>query len=566
MKSKILRRIINLALAAVMVFSVGSFVGCSKDKVVRDGKTVNIRTYRAGYGVEWVYELQQKFESVYKEQGYKINVLTPSSDMRNNVALTDMALGNVTTGVDLYLIGGVGADSVGENGDYGVLAEDIEQIVYTQKPIGYDGVEEDKTIKDKLSSTVTADLRDGKGVMYGFNWATSSAGLVVNTKKLARYELSLPRTTNEMFAAFDKIYKTSKQTSIYPVTYVSGTNGYVNCALGSWHAQYDYEGFNKFWSMTDEGLPMIGNGYEVFGGDAIESMLSIGYHAMDWRIAASGSTSQELDQAQSQIMDTNRGAVFMFNGDWMLNEVKANYLEELDDIEFINTPVNSDVGLKLFGPGTAYDLSESEADKLLSGIISKVDENASVEDIVAAFADYNLTAQDATVVAQTRGLTYCRGTEQLAYIAKDSPVKDIAALVLRMMASDDFAETFATTANCATPYAFDANITNKYKFVRQSFAIVQNRYYKAIVNNAKGFRKTLGITSYLTNVSHLPSKMYNSGVTMYDGNGGIAQDNAGHDVTAQVYVDAAKALIKSAHDDAQSRWNNYLTSAGISKD
>ncbi|MBQ4053070.1 MAG: hypothetical protein IJD33_01890, partial [Clostridia bacterium] len=52
-----------------------------KDGVIVDGKTVNIRMTKAGNGVEWAYILAEKFEKVYAEEGYKVNILEPSADM-----------------------------------------------------------------------------------------------------------------------------------------------------------------------------------------------------------------------------------------------------------------------------------------------------------------------------------------------------------------------------------------------------------------------------------------------------------------------------------------------------
>lgn len=563
---KFLKRIVIVITVSAVLFSTVALIGCGgKDKIVNDGKTVNLRTFKAGYGIDFIYEFKERFEKVYEKEGYKLNIITPSSDMRGNVALTDMAKDYKDNGVDLYLIGSLFPDQVGENGDYGVLAEDLEESVYNQKPINFDGKEEETTIKDKGASAFEKYLRDGNGKMYGFSWATSSAGLVVNTKKLAKYPgLKIPNTTDEMFYVFDKIYESSEQTGIRPVTFVSGTNGYVNCALNTWFAQLDSGEYEKFWTMQDNGREMKENGYEVFNREsayALESMLSLGYHAMDLKIAARGSSTAELDQAQSLIMG-NKGAVFMFNGDWMLNEVKATYEEELNDIEFVNTPLNSQLGVKLFCKAP-YNLTEEKADELLSAIIEKVDSNAPVEQIVSDFSEYGLTREDALTVANARGLTFCRGVENLAYIRKDSSVKDIAALVLRMMASDDYAELFSETANSATPYSQNANLTSEYKFVRQSFALTQNVYYNFVCGRPFGLRRDLNLTAFLPNVTHLPSKMYGSGVSMYDGKGGVALDENGNRYTTDVYKNAAEKLLDSAYVYAKEGWSNILVSNGI---
>ncbi|MBQ8319618.1 MAG: hypothetical protein IJX81_01950 [Clostridia bacterium] len=539
----------------------------SKDQVVSDGKTINVRAVKMGYGEEFVYELKSAFEAAYAEEGYKLNVLTPSSDMRGNVALTDLARGYGETGVDLYITGTITPDQVGEEGEYGVLVEDIRESVHNQKAIGFDGEEEEFTVGEKLSDGMEAFLTDSHGKLYGFAYAQSSAGLVVNTRKLAKYGVTeLPVTTNEMFEIFDTIYfgangiQNSEKSTTFPVTYVSGTNGYVNCALMTWLAQYDLAGYNEFWSMqkTVEGVKtdMLEDGYEVFNSAAVTSMLSLAYHAMDTRIAAYGSTTQTLDQAQAKIMKDKNDAVFMFNGDWMLNEVKLNYRNYLKDIEFINTPINSDLGKRLFGAGTTHNLSDEKADDVLSLAAKCADQGMTAAEIVAKVAaelSVTISEAEAQTVATARGIVYTRGIEAKAYITKDSAMKDEAALVLRMMASDDFAEMFVKTANSATPYLGENEIESDYKFVKQALDVATNPYAINITSTPYGLRSRLGLTTAIYGVSHVPSAIYNQGVSMYDGKGGV-QSGA----SVSVYETAAKNMQKTAYDKAKEKWSEMV--------
>lgn len=556
-------------LALTTAFSATSFTACgSKDEIIKDGKTVNVRVCRMGYGDEFAYELKERFEETFANEGYKLNILEPSTDMRGNVALTELADGYDTTGVDLYISGGLTAEQVGVNGDYGVVVEDLTELVYNQKPIGYDGKEETQTIAQKLDPEVISYAKDSTGKMYNFMYAQSSAGLVVNTRKLAKYGLELPRTTNEMFDCFDKIYRgtngvgNSTSTSTYPVTYVSGTNGYALCAFLTMFAQYDIDEYNRFWSMEEKvdgvATPMRENGYEVYKSDAVLSMLTNAYRGMDVRAAAPGSTTQTLDQSQAKIMvDGKNNAVFMFNGDWMLNEVALNFEDEVDDIEFINTPVNSDLGLRLFGAGTSYNLSAEKADDVLSLIAKCVDERKTIEQIISTVSstlDVTLDSVDAQTAANARGLVYNRGVESACWINKGSEVKDIAALVLRMMASEDFAGSFARYANSATPYGSFESMKNDYKFVQQALEIASNPYMKNIKGRPTGFRSELGLTNALAGINHIPSKITSGTITsIYDGKGGLTNG-----VDVSVYKTAATAMMNDAYDNAVENWSEWL--------
>jgi hypothetical protein len=156
-------------------------------------------------------------------------------------------------------------------------------------------------------------------------------------------------------------------------------------------AQYDMEEYNKFWTFmtTDETGDSVQLSdeacQELFDDPMLLEMMKVAYRTFDWLIAAPGSLAQGVDQAQSKIMSNNMDdAVFMLNGDWMLNEVKLNYSTKLNDIDFINFPVISAVGQKVFGAGTAYNFDDAKCEELLSYIVGLVDENKDIDEIIAS--------------------------------------------------------------------------------------------------------------------------------------------------------------------------------------
>lgn len=552
---------LSFALSGTMLTACGG----GGEQVVKDGKTLNVRLFKGGYGEEFMLELEEKFEEVFAEEGYKLNVLTPSQDMRGTPALQEMAQGYAETNIDLYITADIKVTQVGVDGDYGVVAADLEELVYDKKPIGYDGVEEDVTVGDKTSKFVKEFITDEDGTVYGFNWSQSTAGLVVNTRKLAKYGINdIPRTTDEMFEIYEKIYlgtngiENSEKSKTFPVTHF----GYAEKAVWSWMAQYDMEEYNRFMSMQERDgemvTDMLDDGYEIFNTEAFEKTLALAYQAFDKRISAYGTETQTLDQSQAKIMkDGNNDAVFMFNGDWMLNEVKLNYRNALNDIRFINTPVNSELGRKLFAVAP-YNLNETQADDLLSLICQKVDERKSIDEMIAAAQSemgVTLAKADAETVAKARGLVFARGIEHIAYVTKDSSKKDIAALLLRMMASDDFATTFSKYANTATPYANLEVLENDKQFVKDAFEIVTNPYATMFCDNMTGIRKKLVVTS-LPNGQRVLATVLGQTVSMYDGKG----NKVG---TTQVYKDAAKELRTSSYNMAKDNWQTWLKNHGL---
>ena len=561
-----------LSKAFILIFifaSLFSVVGCNKrDKIVRSESVVNVRVYKGGYGADWIYELKRRFEALYADEGYKMNILQPSVDNGGVVVLNELAAGNAKSGVDLYFTTGNPVDTV-TDGDYGMLVEDITQTVMNKPAIKYDGTLESVNIADKMSPETLNYMRGSDGNIYGFNWVQSVAGFAVNTKKLAKYGLELPRTTDELFNCFDVIYKgtthngvtipNSETSKTFPITYSYG-NKYNNCLLNVMIAQYEgKERYAKFYSMqNDDGTDMKTDGYKVFEMDGVLEMLKIAYRAFDVRVASYGTTSQGLDAAQAQIMkESGDNAVFIANGDWMLNEVKLNY-RNLNDIGFINFPVVSALGTKLFGSGTSYNLSTDKCEELLSYIIGLVDENKSVDEIIAAVQQnksVSLDAESAQTIAEARGVYYSRGIEHQGYIAKGARAKDLAELVLRMYASEDFSKDFAKYSNGTSPYATEINNETEYEFVRQASAIAVNKYAD-ILSPLTGFRKKMGLSNILTSMPNIPVTVGSQQISMYN--------NGAQTGTPSVYYDAAQTAFETEKTNTQSNWSTWLTQRGIS--
>lgn len=563
---KFMKRTLCLGLVAISLLSVA----CGGDKrssgVVSDENVCNIQVYKAGYGVDWLYELKTKFEAAYAEEGYKMNILNPSNDMNGQVVVSMLADGYESNKVDLYITGNVFADTVSKNGQYGELASDIRDGVFNKKAIRYDGTEEDKTVGEKLNPDIYKYLVDQNDTMYAFNWVQCASGIAVNTKKLSQYGLSLPKTTNEMFDCFNKIYlgangmENSEKSKIFPFA----SNGYyANASFNVWMAQYDFDAYKTFWTMQqadDEGnlIDLIDNGYEVFQSDCYKEMLKVAYRMFDVNTLCYGAATANLDQTQAMIMkEKNYNAVFMINGDWFLNEVKLNYKDSVGNIEFINTPVISALGVKLFGSGTSYNLDEKQCDELLSYIVGLVDGNKTVAEIVSSVKnekDIDIAAEDALKVANARGIFYSRGVEHLAYIAKNAKAQKVAELVLRMMASDDFANTFAQLGNGTTPYTTSENTFTKYKFVNQGSKVCTNDYRKIINIELAGFRKRLLLSSMFLTTSNLSTSISTSSSlpSIYDGRGKLN----GKDIS--VYTDSALDFAKAEYDLAKKNWTTWL--------
>lgn len=120
----------------LVVCSVFTATGCAEQNVVQDGKTVNVKVFKAGYGTTWLYRLKEKFEEVYKEQGYKVNILEPDNSLKTPAALSEMRAGK-KSGVDLYFVQSVTVEQA-LDAEYGACAEDLTDV-YDSPAISFDG-------------------------------------------------------------------------------------------------------------------------------------------------------------------------------------------------------------------------------------------------------------------------------------------------------------------------------------------------------------------------------------------------------------------------------------------
>ena len=199
-----------------------------------------------------------------------------------------------------------------------------------------------------------------------------------------------------------------------------------------------------------------------------------------------------------------------------------------------------------------------------------VDQNKEISEMISAVsANFNgLTLSEEVVeeIARARGYVYVRGVEALGLINKNTPVKDIAALFLRMMASNDFAQTWFDTANSAPMYSRDIDLSSvESEFVREATKISLNKYRTGIngPRSVSGLRKELGLRSIFTSTGHIPSTVAGAQVSMFDGYGKIGKDANGQPLTLDVYRKAAKEMQKTEYNNAKKNWASYFTNNGL---
>lgn len=532
-------------LASLPVFAM-SLASCGGGNNNNDKqKTINVKLYLGGYGSEWLNSLINQFETTYKEEGYKVKLLRPSTSNLGNAIINELSSGYKKNQIDIYFTASIKPQQV-VAGDYGLLVEDISESVYNQYPIKYDGTLETKTISAKLDPSFEDEYYKYDGRAYNFLYQKSVGALAVNKKKLDSFGLELPLTTNDFINCIDTIREADSK--IQPMTFVgNGTNGYPTVMMNSWFTQYSgIDAWNNFWTMNNpDGTYNKETGYEVFNDVGLHYAAELVYQVFDFNNFVKGASGNDLSGTHADMMANNKGAVFMFDGDWMLNECSVDYSEDqLKELAFINVPVISDLGVKLWGDTYSNEVCEL----ILKTIIKMNDQHKALSEMEDAVTElgYSISRESIKTVCEARGIFNNRGVETAnCYIPKgiSEEKKDIACKFLRMFASDDFAKTYLETAKCVSPYSSDTSETTyEYDFNKGHSAIVNHGYAKGIWPNAKGLRKNIAQLGTMFPVVGTQLHNYAFKANVADGK----------------YSQASEAQLASEYAIITSNWSNWV--------
>lgn len=489
MKNKI-KKSVALTLAAFAVF--GTFAGCNRpttdggDSVIADGKTINIRVTNRGYGSTYIYKIAEKFNELYKDEGYKANVLVPLTELSLSTISQEVYMDK---GIDIYISGG--ATKEGIIGEYGQVYADITDSVYNQKPIKFDGTEENVTIAEKMNKDMFRWDVSYDGKCYGLPCVYNFNGFCINMRALQELGLEVPRTTTEFFACIETIMGKVNETGIFPITYSLSGNSYLNTYLNYWIAQYGgYDEVKEFWTMQDATTgETLAAPYEVFGNESIKNALKHYYRLLDYNIAAFGATTQDFKTAQNQWAQGD--AVFYVSGDWAYNEEKIRNANRLQDLDIKRIPMVSELGVKMFGEQTSYGYSADKCEEILCAIIDGADANKNVDVItseVNAALNVSLKESDVKEICERRCFTSGEADGTKMIISEKSKVKDLCALFLRMMASDEGASLIAHEMMVANPFNLNALSDVDGVWHKSATAIVSSQYNRRLYRIEEGYR------------------------------------------------------------------------------
>ncbi len=558
-----MKKILALSLGAMMLGSVGLAAGCGKERsgVSDDAGTINVAWYVSGYGEGYIRDVADAFNKLYKEQGYKVNLLDPDSTLQGRTALAEMRLG-MATGVDLYMPGTVRIwDALDE--EYGICVEDLNDL-YNSTYINFDGTEGTEPLKNSLTDeNGKSHLMDlEKENFYTFGHVASTRGIVCNMKLLNKYGITeAPRTTDELFEAYDAIYYgangrgSSAETGIFPTTW-GGQNAYgyaMNSSythLAQMLGSEAYDAFYKMDNIIQDGK-ITADSWKMYDNEAIKDVLEVFIQQYDTAYSTRGSVGQDHHKAHSQIITGK--AAFMTDGEFFLNEVRANFGQYLNDVTFVNIPVMTKLGVNLKLDGTGLD--REKCDDILSAIIKGIDEGKDNAAIKAAVdAEFSINLNEETQVERirdARGCAYSSGVGSGYYITKGTQKKDICELFLRMLASPDSAKVLAKYGMLSA-YSFMEDSEYQYQFTKDAANIIKNFTYGVTGTPYNGtLRQRVNLFLYPAYSATMP-------VTIATEIGVVASPDL------RDYAALAQTAYNKVKSDAEKNWKTYMERAGYS--
>lgn len=465
---KTMKKIVAFIMFVLMLAGTFSiFVGCNpagEGHIVDDDKTLNVSLYEAGYGANHFKAIFSQFEDMYSEEGYKVNIVNSNSTILGPVVFPELKLG-AKNKIDMYFTGGMTVSNfVDESVKMGFdLAMDLSEIAKKQ-PINAQGEEETgKSIEGKMNPFIKKYMyysgphTEYNNKVFFLPIYSSPSSMLVNTKVLDAYGLSMPLTTNELLNCVNVIAANGNPgknglEDVKPIAW----GGYNASAY--WYTIEDlmaaqYDGVNEFIQWTSlNGFEDPMDAVEVYERKGFQYSLEVMDTLLDLDNAHPGTINMEVADAQ-HLFITGKAA-FMANSAWFQNEMFMDYQQYLADIQMMTMPIISELGVKLGLDGNG-GADRAKTDKILSSVVGMIDNEKTDDEIIQSVSSeygVTLTSDQIKGVRDARLIYYDRGYGEGMVVNSFSEKKDIAELLIRFVASDDAALYIRTYANAISPY------------------------------------------------------------------------------------------------------------------
>ncbi len=372
-----MKKFIAVLLGVLMLFSLAAMTACKKES----GETLNeagyyegnleIRIVKAGYGVQWLYDIVDAYEKEYPGATAHI---TETSD-RDSIAARVRSSAN-----DSDIV--VSVDSMFNNQADGYFY-DLSNV--------FDSVQDgyDKPLRERMNQSIRKYFETEDGKIYQMPWQTGYQGFLYNKTVLddlfGEKGYTLPRTTTELNELCARVWSESNR-QVYPVSMTTQESYLQNVFHGLWYQysgerrDYYFQGYypqqNEDGTVTYVASKTKEDLDKTFSDPgrekALEALYSLCVSVELGGYAHDESNYMTFQEAQKAFIGYGYGSnpkkcAFMVNGDWFYKEMEDECIEKNADIRFMKMPILSAV--------TETLETENVSEETLRSVVDAVDAN-----------------------------------------------------------------------------------------------------------------------------------------------------------------------------------------------
>lgn len=441
-----MKKLLSILLCIMLCFT--ALTGCiggqdddldaSGNKVTDQSKILDISIWNSGYGVKWINAIADQYKKDHPGVAININEKYDQNDYNTTIQSSN------TNKTDIYFNY---APNYLHDKEF---IEPLDDILATT----IEG--ESKTIGEKIGENALSALsieENGVTKTYALHYGSGGGGIVYNADKFEEYELSIPKTTDELINLVVEIqelpdgkYSGLSQEAL-PNAPVCHVPGYSSSLVYTWWAQYSgKEAYDKFFTFEDITFEEGANKTDIshLKDVRMQEGMRIGLQALYDFIAPEGvtykgSNTQEFSILQSNFIEHEVALMYPCGG-WLETELeKADgfNLNTMNKFKVMRTPVISALASKL-------SIGEEANDQDLRDLIDYVDEYYA-EGNTEATAPSWATADDIQLVKTARFVSTGQTASSTVLIPKYSAAKDLAKDFLKYLYSDEGLKLFAET-------------------------------------------------------------------------------------------------------------------------
>ena len=343
---KFLKTFCLLLLVMLAAFTVTS---CKKNK---NDKVLRIVVKSAGFGNEWIYELEKVFEAKYPEYDVQI---TAEYDANS---IIQKHLESKDNNDDLYISVGSEWKSYAAQGYFAELDS------YLDDPV--DNTTLEGKVADEYKNSIKFTKSDGSVHCYRLPWTSGVGGIYYNKKMFEKYGWQVPTTFEELLALCEtilnaKIPNPTGTDAVKPFAYTGANTDYFDYTVFDWWAQIvgtdAINNFLKYDSAANYNASSNPTYAALKTATSYWSQLFVNGTSGESKYVVANSKAKTAENAQKEFV--NGYAAMMFNGDWLYNEIKSYGIQNANfELGLMKTPVIKEANSAYVN--TAYVIGEDQ--------------------------------------------------------------------------------------------------------------------------------------------------------------------------------------------------------------